>query len=61
MMEDFYRQINMPTNMKELGIEPTEEQILEMTRSCAQAAGGKKGSAKVLYPEDMAAIYRMAL
>lgn len=60
-MEDFYRQINMPTNMKELGIEPTEEQILEMTRSCAQAAGGKKGSAKVLYPEDMAAIYRMAL
>ena len=60
-MEDFYRQINMPTNMKVLGIEPTEEQILEMTRSCAQAAGGKKGSAKVLYPEDMAAIYRMAL
>lgn len=60
-MEDFYRQINMPTNMKELGIEPTEEQILEMTRSCAQAAGGKKGSAKILYPEDMAAIYRMAL
>lgn len=60
-MEDFYRQINMPTNMKELGIEPTEEQILEMTRSCAQAAGGKKGSAKILYPEDMAAIYQMAL
>ena len=60
-MEDCYRQINMPTNMKELGIEPTEEQILEMTRSCAQAAGGKKGSAKILYPEDMAAIYRMAL
>ena len=60
-MEDFYRQINMPTNMKELGIDPTEEQILEMTRSCAQAAGGKKGSAKILYPEDMAAIYRMAL
>lgn len=60
-MEDFYRQINMPTSMKELGIEPTEEQILEMTRSGAQAAGGKKGSARVLYPEDMAAIYRMAL
>lgn len=59
-MEDFYRQINMPTNMKELGIEPTEEQILEMTQSCSRAAGGKKGSAKVLYPEDMAAIYRMA-
>lgn len=60
-MEDFYHQIHMPVNMKELGIEPDEEQILQMARSCAQAAGGKKGSAKVLYPEDMAAIYRMAL
>lgn len=59
-MEDFYRQIHMPTNMRELGIAPTEEQILEMTQSCARAAGGKKGSAKILYPEDMAAIYRMA-
>ena len=59
-MKDFYHQIRMPVNMTELGISPTEEQILLMTRSCAQAAGGKKGSAKVLYPEDMAAIYRMA-
>ena len=60
-MEAFYRRIGMPTSMKELGIEPTEEQILQMAESCAQAAGGKKGSAKVLYPEDMANIYRMAL
>ena len=59
-MEAFYRRIGMPVNMRELGIEPTEEQIQAMTRSCAAAAGGKKGSAKVLYPEDMAAIYRMA-
>ncbi|MBE5808390.1 MAG: iron-containing alcohol dehydrogenase [Clostridiales bacterium] len=59
-MEAFYRRIGMPTNMRELGIEPTEEQILAMAASCADAAGGKKGSAKVLYQEDMAAIYRMA-
>ncbi|MBP3816585.1 MAG: iron-containing alcohol dehydrogenase [Firmicutes bacterium] len=60
-MEDFYRSIDMPTNMRELGIEPTEEQILEMANGCARATGGKVGSAKVLYEEDMAAIYRMAI
>lgn len=59
-MEDFYHEIGMPTNMRELGIAPTEQQILAMTESCAKATGGKKGSAKVLYPEDMAAIYRLA-
>ena len=59
-MEDFYHRIAMPANLKELGIAPTEEQIRAMAASCAKASGGKKGSAKVLYEEDMAAIYRMA-
>ena len=59
-MESFYRSIGMPTNLEELGIAPTEGQILEMAASCAEATGGKRGSAKVLYQEDMAAIYRMA-
>ena len=59
-MEDFYHRIAMPANLKELGIAPTEEQILAMAASCAKASGGKKGSARVLYEEDMAEIYRMA-
>ena len=59
-MEDFYRRIGMPTNLRELGVEPTEEQILHMAESCARAAGGHKESAKVLYEADMAEIYRMA-
>ena len=59
-MEDFFRRIGMPTNLRELGIAPTEEQIRQMAESCARAAGGSKGSAKVLYQEDMAEIYRMA-
>ncbi len=59
-MEKFYHRIGMPTNMRELGIEPTDEQIQAMALSCAEAAGGCKGSAKVLYPEDMVNIYRMA-
>lgn len=60
-MEDFYRRIGMPTNLRELGITPTEEQIQQMAESCARASGGSKGSAKVLYQEDMAEVYRGAL
>ena len=59
-MEKFYHRIGMPINMRELGIEPTEEQILEMAESCAGAVGGKKGSAKLLDQNDFAEIYRMA-
>lgn len=59
-MESFYHAIGMPTCMKELGIEPTEEQILEMAHRCALATGGQQGSAKVLKEEDMIQIYKMA-
>ena len=60
-MEDFYRSIDMPTNMRELGIAPTEEQMKTMAHMCSLAAGGCKGSARKLYEEDMLEIYRMAL
>ena len=60
-MEAFYHSIGMPVNMSELGIHPTEDQIAEMARSCAQAVGGSKGSARCLAEEDMKAVYRMAL
>ena len=59
-MESFYRRIGMPTNLRELGVEPTEEQILALAASCARATGGSRGSAKRLYEKDMAEIYRMA-
>ena len=59
-MEDFYHRIGMPVNMNELGIHPTDGQILEMAESCANAVGGQKGSAKVLRQHDFAEIYRMA-
>ena len=45
--------------IKELGIDPTDEQIAEMAASCARACGGAKGSAKVLHQSDMEAIYKM--
>ena len=59
-MEDFYHRIGMPVNMKELGIEPTDEQIEEMADSCMRATGGGIGSAKHLNKDDMITIYKMA-
>lgn len=59
-MEEFYHSIGMPINMTELGISPTDEQIHEMAISCAEACGGSKGSAKLLYVDDMEAIFKMA-
>lgn len=59
-MEDFYRSIGMPTNMGELGITPTDEQIHEMAVRCAAACGGSQGSARILYMEDMEKIYHLA-
>lgn len=59
-MERFYRQIGMPVNMKELGIHPSDEQILQMAESCARAVSGQKGSAKLLGQSDFEKIYRMA-
>lgn len=59
-LEEFYRAIDMPTNMRELGVEPTEEQIAVMAHGVALAKGEKFGSAKVLCEADAAEIYRMA-
>ena len=57
-MEAFYRRIGMPTSLRELGIDPSDEQLVELARNCSIASGGKKGSAKVLQEADMLAIYR---
>jgi alcohol dehydrogenase class IV len=59
-MEEFFRSIGMPTNLKELGVEPSEDDIKLLANNCAIATGGKIGSAKVLREEDMANIFRMA-
>lgn len=59
-MEEFYHSIGMPTNFKELGIDPTDEQLNDMAARCAWAAGGLQGSAKILFKKDMYEIYKMA-
>ena len=59
-MEDFYRAVDMPTSLSELGLNPTGEQMKAMAHLCSLAAGGAAGSAKVLHEEDMLKIYEMA-
>jgi len=59
-LEAFFRSIHMPTSLTELGINPSDEVLRAMAHSCAVASGGKKGSAKVLYEEDMYQIYKAA-
>ena len=60
-VEAFYRRINMPTNLRELGVNPTEAEFAEMARKCAVGVNGEKGSAKLLREADMLAIYKASL
>lgn len=60
-MEDFYRSINMPTNLRELGVNPTEEELALMAHKCAVGVGGEMGSAKVLNEQAMYEIYKASM
>ncbi len=60
-MEDFYREIKMPTNLRELGVKATEEDLKLMAHKCAVGVNGGKGSARFLREEDMLAIFRMSM
>ena len=60
-MEDFYRSIKMPTNLRELGVNPTEEELKDMAHKCAVGVGGEMGSAKVLNEQAMYDIYKASM
>ena len=59
--EEFFRSIKMPTNLRELGVDPTEEELVEMAHKCAVGVGGAKGSAKLLDEAAMLQIYRASV
>lgn len=59
-MEVFYREIKMPTNLRELGVEATDEDLKLMAHKCAVGVNGGKGSARFLKEEDMLEIYKMS-
>ncbi|MCR5117426.1 MAG: iron-containing alcohol dehydrogenase [Lachnospiraceae bacterium] len=60
-MEDFYREIKMPTNLRELGVKVTEEDLEIMAHKCAVGVGGAMGSALLLKEEDMLKIFEMSM
>ena len=59
-MEDFFRSIHMPTNLRELGVNPTEEDYKTLARKCSITTKDNLGSVKKLHEADMEAIYRSA-
>ena len=58
--EDWCRKIGMPTNLHELGVNPTDDEIDEMAEKCMQVGGGSIGFFKTLYKEDVINIFNMA-
>ena len=60
-VEAYYRSVGMPTNLRELGVTPTEQQIVRMAESAASVGGGRIGVVRRLDANDIAAIYRAAL
>lgn len=60
-LEKFYHAIGMPVNIPELiGRDITDDEIREMVRKCSKDYTHTTGQFKVLQPEDMEAVYRMA-
>ncbi len=59
-MEDFYRSVDMPTSIRELGVEVTDEQIEELAEKCTFFGRRTVGCVKALAKEDIMSIYKMA-
>ena len=59
-MEEFFRSIHMPTNLRELGVNPTDEEYKILAEGCFKATNGGIGSILRLTLEDMEKIYRLA-
>lgn len=59
-LEEFFRQIHMPTSIHEMGIDLTDGQIEELAGKCSYDGGRTIGGFRKLDREDMAKIYRMA-
>lgn len=55
-MEDYFRSVEMPTTLKELGIEPTDEQIRELADKCCDGDSHTVGHFKALKSSDVKAI-----
>jgi alcohol dehydrogenase YqhD (iron-dependent ADH family) len=59
-MEKFYRSVELPTNLNELGVKASDSDIEDMASRCSLATNNKTGKVKVLTKEDIVNIYKMA-
>lgn len=59
-MEKFFKAIDMPTSLQELGLNLTDKELKLLAKKCSVTTHNKLGSAKVLKEKDMLAIYTMA-
>lgn len=59
-MEDFFRSVEMPTNLRELGLDLDEKQIHELAFKCSFEDTRTIGVFKQLTMKDMEKIYLMA-
>jgi alcohol dehydrogenase YqhD (iron-dependent ADH family) len=59
-MEQFYRSIKMPTSLRDMGLDVTDEQIHELAYKCSFENSRTIGSFMVLNMEDIEKIYAMA-
>lgn len=59
-MEAYYKSIDMPISIKELGVELNDEQIKELAYKCSFQNTRTVGGVKALNTEDMIEIYKMA-
>ena len=59
-MENFYREIDMPTSISQCGIKLSDEDVEMLAEKCSNNGTRYIGSFKKLFKEDMAKIYSMA-
>ena len=60
-MEAFFRSISMPVSLRELGVTPTEEDLVLLAEKCSFFSPRTIGAFKVLTKEDMRNIYTAAI
>lgn len=57
---DFFKIMNMPVNLHELGLNLTNRDLIELAENCSVSCNGSIGSAKTLNETDMLEIYKNA-
>lgn len=59
--KEIFTSWGLPIKMRELNINPTHEDIVDMAKSCFESCGGPKGSSRLLDLNDMINIYTNAI